>query len=96
MVTGYRDRGIRQTCRTFRFCIGTHTGWTVIRHRIVLCQQAQVCVRPQAQGHPASGQRSSGAVPGTGSSDRPSVRRNADDNVEEQLTLEDIFGGDDK
>ena len=50
MVTGCRDRGIRQTCRTFRFCIGTHTGWTVIRHRIVLCQQAQGCVRRQVPG----------------------------------------------
>ena len=50
----------------------------------------------RSQGHPVSGRRSSGSVPGAGSSDRPSVRRNADDDVEEKLTLEDIFGGDDK
>lgn len=50
----------------------------------------------RSQGHPASGRRSSGSVPGTVRPDRPAVRRNANDDVEEQLTLEDIFGGDDK
>ena len=50
----------------------------------------------RSQGHPASGLRSSGAVPGTSRSDRPASRRNTKDDVEEQLTLEDIFGGDDK
>lgn len=50
----------------------------------------------RSQGHSASGRRSSGSVPEAGSSDRPSVRRNEDDDVEEKLTLEDIFGGDDK
>ena len=47
----------------------------------------------RSQGHPASGRRSSGSVPGTVRPDRPAVRRNANDDVEEQLTLEDIFGG---
>lgn len=47
----------------------------------------------RSQGHPASGsgQRPSGNVSG-----RTAVRRDRNDDAEEKLTLEDIFGGDDK
>ena len=56
MVTGCRDRGIRQTCRTFRLRIGTHPVRTVIRHRIrhciVFCRQTQGCGLRQVSGTP--------------------------------------------